>query len=292
MKVLKVLLSMIIIIGLFLCQAVLLSMFACNKSFTEESITAAIRETNLSDTLVDQALENSSLNSNETAKQVLDSILKTKAGSAFVGQYASSVISALLHGEPIPKLEEKDVSNFMLKGIKEISDKTGFSLTDTQLTLAESYLSASSSHIVSAMNKMIPLPEEIQQGSVSQWKALQNIQFLLSPSMKIGMIIAVLILGLFLIFFLWKSKLGFFWWGMISLICGFIFSLSGSATTFLKQMVQIPSDTADSLILSLLCTMLEESMTFIGIITLLFAAVLFIICFTARYKIRHHYEMR
>ena len=76
MKVLKVIVALIISFLLICTQGILMGAFACDRSFSADSVTKAIQETNFTKQLYDQAAA-----SNEAADEKVQTFIQQAMGT-------------------------------------------------------------------------------------------------------------------------------------------------------------------------------------------------------------------
>ncbi len=280
MKVLKVIFALIISFALLCSQGLLMAAFSCDKSFSADSVTKAIQETDFTQQLYDQALAQSNQAADEKVQEFLQSALKTDKASELIGDYASSAIGSILYGKEYSQFTKEDLNNLASDSLDELEKASGGLMTEAQKQQAMDYVNANGDQLVKEINDTLPVLESAAGVSSDEMAAISQVQKMLGAPVRAAMAAACLILGIILIALFWRSKLGFVWWAMVSFITGGVFVLLGSSSSLLTSYIQDSGE--GTTFSSLLTGMFSHGFLFVGIAALAFAVLLLVICLISR----------
>lgn len=280
MKVLKVFVALIVSVLLLCTQGLLMAAFACDRSFSTDSVTKAIQETNFTKEIYEQALSASDRAADEKVQSFLLQAMGTDAASEAIGEYASSAINSVLYGEQFSQFTLEDLNRLAEDSLNELSAQTGVAISDSQKEQVLKYVNKNGSEIVNEINNTLPVLESDPNMSSSDLAAISQVQTFLGTPIRIALCAVCLILGILLIALFWGSKLGYIWWAFISFILGSVFLLLGTSSNMLSSYIQ---DTGEGTTFSLLLTgMFTRGFTFVGIAALVLMAVLIVLCLVGR----------
>ena len=279
MKVLKVIVALIISFLLICTQGILMGAFACDRSFSADSVTKAIQETNFTKQLYDQAAA-----SNEAADEKVQTFIQqamgTDTAAKALGEYASSAINSVLYGEKYEQFTQEDLARIAEDSLAELSGQTGVTISESQKKQVLSYVDKNGPAIVKEINDTLPVMNDSAAAGSSEMAAISQVQSFLGTPMRVALSADCLILGILLIALFWGSKLGFIWWAFISFILGSVFVLLGTSSNLLSSYIQ---ETGEGTTFSLLLTgMFTKGFTFVGVAALILMAVLVVMCLVGR----------
>ena len=280
MKVLKVIIALIVSFLLLCTQGLLMAAFVCDRSFDSESVTKAIRQTNFTQQLYEQALSTSDQAGNKKAQEVLKQAFATDTATRFMGEYASSAIDSVLYGKQVNQITKKDLSRLTSEGLDELSKQSGVEIPASQRKKAMDYVNANGSSIVSEINNTLPVLQEEALSDSSDMAAIYQVQTFLGAPVRAALIVVCLILGILLIALFMRSKLGFIWWAAVSFILGAVFLLLGTSSSMLRSYIQESGEgTAFS---ALMTDMFSRGFTSVGVAALVLTLLLVAICILSR----------
>lgn len=280
MKVFKVLVALVLSFALLCAQGLIMSGFACDKSFSPKAVTKAIQETNFTQELYQQTLKNSNANSNEQVQEFLQKALQTDTASQLVGRYASSAIGSVLYGQEFTRFTKKDLMDLTSDSLEELDKSTGGMLTDKQKQAALGYVRANGNALVDEINKTLPVLEQTASLDNEEMAAIAKAQRLLSAPVRAALGGTCLILGIILIALFWRSRLGFLWWAAISVLLGAVFLFLGTSSDFLTSYIQ---DSGEGTTFALLLTgMFSQGLTLVGYVAIGLALFLVLLCLMGR----------
>lgn len=286
MKVLKVFVALIVSFLLLCTQGLLMGAFACDRSFSADSVTKAIQETNFTKEIYEQALSASDQAADEKVQSFLMQAMGTETASKAIGQYASSAINSVLYGEQFNQFTLEDLNRLAEDSLNELSSQTGVTISDSQKKQVLKYVNKNGPEIVNEINNTLPVLENDASMNSSDLAAISQVQTFLGTPIRIALCAVCLILGIILIALFWRSKLGYIWWAFISFILGSVFLLLGTSSNMLSSYIQ---DTGEGTAFSLLLTgMFSRGFTFVGIAVLILMVVLIAICLVSRSISKRH----
>lgn len=263
MKVVKVLIAIVIAAGLLLAQGLLAGIISCNKSISRDAIAESIQNTDFTQQLCQQVLQKGSRKADEKTLAFLKEALKTETASRFMGEYAASSIDSMLHGTEVKAFTKEDLQDLTDDSLEELSSKSGIPVSSAQKKLVTGYIDKNADYIVKSVNHTLLSNSPAAVSGTDNKHALEQIRFMLSPSVSIFLSGFCLILGILLILLFWKSRLGFIWWAVISFLDGSAYFLVGNSSSIFSSYIR---ETGDGTTFSLLLTdMLSHGFTFAGL---------------------------
>ena len=280
MKVLKVIVALIISFLLICTQGILMGAFACDRSFSADSVTKAIQETDFTKQLYNQAAAASSQAADEKVEEFLQQALSTDTATKAIGEYASSAINSVLYGEKYEQFTLQKLNQLTEDSLSELSSQTGVTISESQKKQVLNYVNENGPAMVKEINDALPVFEDSAMTSSSDMAAISQVQSFLGTPMRVALSAVCLILGILLIALFWRSKLGFIWWAFVSFILGSVFVLLGTSSNLLSSYIQ---ETGEGTTFSLLLTgRFTKGFTFVGIAGLILMAILIVLCLIGR----------
>lgn len=285
MKVFKVIIALILSCALLFTQGVLTGTVACNHSISQDSITKAIRDTNFTSQLSEEALQMSSQIADKKTQIFLTQALQTDAASEFMGEYAAAAIDSALQGKDAAQFTKQDLLDLANDSLDELSAQTGVPVSESQKQMVTDYVNTNGDALIQEINSAARTASSGPLSDSSDPEPLTLLHTILSLPFQALLAGVCLILGIFLLALFWRSKLGFIWWAIVSFIVGSLYLFMGTSTDLLTNYVE---ETGDGTAFSLLLTsVFSQGFTFAGICSLALTAVLTALCLISRKLCRH-----
>jgi hypothetical protein len=215
MKPLKIILTIVLIMGLLVTQAAYMSAFSLSRAVEPTAIRENIKQSGLLRSVTDSLA--SGFTSDVLLAQYINKLLGSKAVSDALTDFTADQATALLKGEEPKGLTTKELSAVMEEGMEtlSLSDYVKKSVTD--------FINQNGDEATQYINDAIPSRQVAEE-----YEAVFFVtEKLFVPLNQVILGVLTVILGVLLIVVLWRSKKGFLIWGIICAIFGAAFLLTG-----------------------------------------------------------------
>jgi len=249
MKVLKFFVG-IVLSAIMICSTTLcLGSFAVERATSEQAIREAIDRTNVIETLMNEVLNENTVNMGGAYGAAAKSIMNTDPMKDYVAAYMAYAISSQIYGKETEEVAYDELTKAFDEGVAAAEKENNFSLTTSDYEA-----------IREEMNKTIPmltdklsvaldryqttaLNEEMQQRT-------KDVKLIVSPGFRYGSMGISILVAILLIMLFWRSRLGFLWasvnvllascaYGVIALVSNSFADQSGVLVEPVKRMLYV-----------------------------------------------------
>ncbi len=249
MKAIKIISAVIIAIILFAAESLVMGLFAVDKAVSEDSVRESMAESDIVAQLVDEALEEATVNMGGQYGEMVKAIFRTEAMNGFVSEYVTAAINAELYGRQYEEIGEDDLVSAFSAGIDEVNASGTYNISPMEGELLKQAMQQEAPDLTAALNEQVGRYETLRGENTQQTlnEDLEGQPFM-NPVVKVILVLVCVLMCAGLIVLCWRSKLGFLWCAVITALVSAIYlgldgvvgeiGVSSAADRMMLSMVQ------------------------------------------------------
>ena len=235
MKAAKVIAAIVLCIALLAAEGSAMGLFAVDKALSEESLKESMRDSNIIEQLVDEALADNTVNMGGEYGEITQAIFRTDPMRDFFTAYLTSAIRMELYGEPYEEVAYDELMAAFSQGVDEVNASGQYEITAMEADLLKQAMQAEAPDLTAKLNAQIGRYEAIS-GDLTERAAQPDelVQRLMGGGSRAVSLAACVLLCAALIALYWKSKFGFLWCGIVTALAA---SIYGGLSIVVKKML-------------------------------------------------------
>lgn len=212
MKIGKIIAALIISVILLAVNGMVFGLFAADHALSESSIHKTIKETELIESTLNEALRDNTVNMGGQYEDMLNAIMKSDAMTDFFTAYMKAAIDTEVYGKPYQEVANDELTRAFSDGIAEVSASGKFKISPLEETVMTAAMAQEIPDLTQNLNSAITHYDttsgELVQGTLDDANELAVV---MGKPMRIGLLLADAVCCILLIILFWRSRLGFLW---------------------------------------------------------------------------------
>lgn len=224
MKALKITAAVILSAVLLTAECIAMGLFSVDRAFDRSSIEEAVRETDIADRLVNEALQESTVNMGGRYGDMVKAVLQTDAMTDFFTDYIDNAIRHEIYGGDYAEVADDELIAAFNKGIEEVNDSGSMVITDIDGEMIKRAMQAEAPDLTAGLNQQIGTYDSIS-GDMIEDAADHNeaVSVMVGRGAKAAALIICAAVCAAIIALMWRSRAGFIWCAAVTALSSFIF---------------------------------------------------------------------
>ncbi len=235
MKAVKIIAAIVLCIALLAAEGSAMGLFAVDEALSEESLKESMRDSDIIEQLVDEALAENTVNMGGKYGEITQAVFRTEPMRDFFTAYLTSAIRTELYGEPYEEVAYDELMAAFSQGVDEVNASGQYEITAMEADFLKQAMQAEAPDLTAKLNAQIGRYEAISGDLTEQATQPDELmQKLMSGGSRAAALAACVLLCAGLIALYWKSKFGFLWCGIVTALAA---SVYGGLTIVVNKML-------------------------------------------------------
>lgn len=233
MKAVKIIAAIVLCIALLAAEGSAMGLFSVDKALSEESLTESMRDSEIIEQLVDEALAENTVNMGGRYGEIAQAVFHTAPMRDFFTAYLTSAIRTELYGNPYDEVAYDELMAAFSQGVDEVNASGQYEITAMEANFLKQAMQAEAPDLTAKLNEQIGRYETIS-GDLTE-RAMQPdkmMEKLMSRASRAIALAACMLLCASLIALYWKSRFGFLWCGVVTALAALLY---GGLTVIAKK---------------------------------------------------------
>lgn len=228
MDTVKAILSILICLALLAAEVTAMGLFSAKAALSGNHIEAMVAETvadpEIIDRILDDVLGGDMVDVDGVYGDLIMRIMKTDAMTGYFTEYVTYVVNTRVYGETAEELPADALSGAFARAIDEVSTAEGYPIPDELVARMSQAMEDEAAALMEKMDQQVSSYAEILGGDEDESASvIGKLNRLLEKGVETKALIASVVLCILLIVLNWRSRFGFLWCGVITLITAVLY---------------------------------------------------------------------
>lgn len=226
MKAIKVISAIILCIILLVAECFVMGMFSVDKALSENTIKESMKETNVVENIVDEALSQNTVNMGGRYGEMINAVMKSDAMITFLSDYVSRTIDTQIFDEKYAAISGNELMTAFAKGVEEVNKSGTMSISETEEEFLKQTIAEEAAGLTANLNSYIESYNSKNEAAAGEPDEQTE---LLTSMMNIGtrvlsLAVCLAICAVLVIMFR-KSQLGYLWCAVVTAMSSILYGL-------------------------------------------------------------------